>query len=251
MKKISLILFFLIVAIIIGAGLVYRLSFKQQIVLSDSKIFYQKYGWGDWSYEEVVEEKVSVNRVTLLKPRDYSGVAVELSSRFDLMDSFQDAKVVFYIKLLEPKTNFYFGLTDFVLDTHKNEYTLSTTKLSLKKFLDANDTNWQKVEIPISDFPAVGEYWVAGSLKRIKVSFAHLFAYRFQIASSTADFLIKDIYVTSKKPVKDFSFTRYLADYEVLKDKIKINQLGYHYEDKKYASIHQAIKHHLYDHCSF
>lgn len=90
-----------------------------------------------------------------LDPNDYSGSSVSLyNETFDLSKYILDGAVEFMIKGSEGGEQLWFGL----LDEEKSDNKKTQVKLPLNKYVQVSK-DWQKVVIPLVDFPDRGLYW--------------------------------------------------------------------------------------------
>jgi hypothetical protein len=90
-----------------------------------------------------------------LDPNDYSGASICLyNESFDLSKYQLDAAVEFMIKGANGGEQLWFGL----LDEEKSDEKKVQVKLPLNKYVQVS-TDWQKVVIPLADFPERGLYW--------------------------------------------------------------------------------------------
>lgn len=93
-------------------------------------------------------------RVTL-DPNDYSGSSICLyNETFDLSKYQLDAAIEFMIKGSNGGEQLWFGL----LDEDKTDDKKVQVKLPLNKYVQVSN-DWQKVIIPLADFPERGLYW--------------------------------------------------------------------------------------------
>jgi len=90
-----------------------------------------------------------------LDPTDYSGASICLyNETMDLSKVLLDGSIEFWIKGAKGGEQAVFGLLDEeVTDGKKTQ-----VKLSLNKYVQIS-TEWQKVVIPLADFPERGLYW--------------------------------------------------------------------------------------------
>lgn len=90
-----------------------------------------------------------------LDPKDYSGASVCLyNETFDLNKYMLDSKIEFYIKGKLGGEQLLIGLLDEEITDGKK----TQVKMSLNKYVQVTK-DWQKVSIPLVDFPDRGLYW--------------------------------------------------------------------------------------------
>lgn len=90
-----------------------------------------------------------------LDPKDYSGASVCLyNETFDLSKYMLDSKLEFYIKGNNGGEQLLIGLLDEEVSDGKK----TQVKMSLNKYVQITK-DWQKVSIPLIDFPDRGLYW--------------------------------------------------------------------------------------------
>jgi hypothetical protein len=91
----------------------------------------------------------------VLDPNDHSGASVCLyNETFDLAKYQLEAAIEFMIKGTTGGEQLWFGL----LDEEKSDEKKVQVKLPLNKYVQVS-TDWQKVVIPLADFPDRGLYW--------------------------------------------------------------------------------------------
>lgn len=90
-----------------------------------------------------------------LDPKDYSGASICLyNETFDLSKYMLDSKLEFYIKGTKGGEQLLIGLLDEEVSDGKK----TQVKMSLNKYVQITK-DWQKVSIPLIDFPDRGLYW--------------------------------------------------------------------------------------------
>lgn len=90
-----------------------------------------------------------------LDPKDYSGASICLyNETFDLSKYMLDSKLEFYIKGTKGGEQLLIGLLDEEVSDGKK----TQVKMSLNKYVQITK-DWQKVSIPLVDFPDRGLYW--------------------------------------------------------------------------------------------
>lgn len=90
-----------------------------------------------------------------LDPKDYSGASLCLyNESFDLSKYMLDSKLEFYIKGKNGGEQLLIGLLDEEVSDGKK----TQVKMSLNKYVQITK-DWQKVSIPLIDFPDRGLYW--------------------------------------------------------------------------------------------
>lgn len=90
-----------------------------------------------------------------LDPKDYSGASICLYNEvFDLSKYMLDSKLEFYIKGKNGGEQLLIGLLDEEVSDGKK----TQVKMSLNKYVQITK-DWQKVSIPLVDFPDRGLYW--------------------------------------------------------------------------------------------
>lgn len=90
-----------------------------------------------------------------LDPKDYSGASICLyNETFDLSKYMLDSKLEFYIKGNNGGEQLLIGLLDEEVSDGKK----TQVKMSLNKYVQITK-DWQKVSIPLIDFPDRGLYW--------------------------------------------------------------------------------------------
>ncbi len=90
-----------------------------------------------------------------LDPKDYSGASLCLyNESFDLSKYMLDSKLEFYIKGKNGGEQLLIGLLDEEVSDGKK----TQVKMSLNKYVQITN-DWQKVSIPLIDFPDRGLYW--------------------------------------------------------------------------------------------
>lgn len=90
-----------------------------------------------------------------LDPKDYSGASICLYNEvFDLSKYMLDSKLEFYIKGKVGGEQLLIGLLDEEVSDGKK----TQVKMSLNKYVQITK-DWQKVSIPLVDFPDRGLYW--------------------------------------------------------------------------------------------
>lgn len=107
---------------------------------------------GSMSDEEVYSGKAALKCV--LNPADYSGVICDTGQALDIAKAREDGYVLrFYAKGAKGGEPIMISLNDTKDDSQEVEVSVTLTKYGKLT------TEWQKIEIPLKDFPSVGGYW--------------------------------------------------------------------------------------------
>lgn len=178
------------------------------------KFFDDKYRPGGFDYTYPPKAKIeltksggfnnSASAIQIFLPsEDYAGASICLyNETFDLSSSMLDGAVEFYIKGVKGGEQLKFGLIDEeVSDAKKTQ-----VAVSLNPYVQVSN-DWQKVVIPLADFPERGLYW--DQIKKVELP-------------SRIDFnKIAEFRISSDKGINQGGATILVDNVEIVKGTVK------------------------------
>lgn len=177
------------------------------------KFFDDQYRQGGYDYTYPPKAKVEITKTdgykspsaikVFLPTEDYAGASICLYNEvFDLSNTLLDGAIEFYIKGAKGGEQLKFGLLDEEISDSKK----TQVAVSLNPYVQVT-TDWQKVVIPLADFPERGLYWDQGKKVELpaKIDFKKIAEFR----------------ISSDKGVNQGGATFWIDNVEIVKGTVK------------------------------